>query len=112
MALGLLFAQIVTVAHACPTLVLPPAQQQSAMPADCTQSSVNIDSTINVCASHCDAGAQVDSHADIPAPVIAPQVALTVRLADVHAPAGRDIATSSAQRPTPPPLAVFSRLLI
>ena len=63
MALGLLFAQIVTAAHACSTLALPPAHESSAMPADCAQSSVRIDSTINICVSHCDSGAQVDSHA-------------------------------------------------
>ncbi len=112
MAVGLLFAQIVTAAHACSTLTLPPAQEQSAMPADCAQSTARIDSTINVCASHCDTAAQVDSHADVPAPMMAPQPALTIRVADLYASFANDDATSSAQRAAPPLLALSSRLLI
>ena len=112
MALGLLFAQIVTAAHACSTLTLPPGQEQSAMPADCAQSTARIDSTINICASHCDTGAQVDSHIDVPAPMTAPQPALTIRIADVHVSVADDIATSCAQLATPPPLAISGRLLI
>src|SRR5437899_11170008 len=111
-ALGLLFAQIVTAAHACSTLALPPAQEPSAMPADCAQSSVRIDSTINVCVSHCDSGAQVDSHADIPAPMLAPKLALTIRVADAYVPVVGDHVASFAQRAPPPPLAFSSRLLI
>ena len=112
MALGLLFAQIVTAAHACSTLALPPAHESSAMPADCAQSSVRIDSTIKVCVSHCDSGAQVDSHADIPVPMIAPQSVLIIRAADVHPRVAGDKPLSSAQRAPPLPLALSSRLLI
>src|SRR5205814_369171 len=91
-ALGVLFAQIVTAAHACSALALSPAQEQSAMPADCPQSAAGIDSTINVCASHCDAGAQVDSDTDVPVVVMAPQPGLTIRIADVHVSVAGDIA--------------------
>ena len=111
-AMGLLSAQIVTAAHACSALAMLPAQEQSAMPADCTQSSERIDSTINVCASHCASGSQVDSHADVPAPMTAAQPALTIRAADIHAPVAGDNATSPAQRAPPPPLALSGRLLI
>jgi len=111
-AVGLLFAQIVTAAHACSTFAMPPAQEQSAMPADCVQSSERIDSTVNVCASHCERGAQVDSHADVPAPLIAPQLALVIRVTDAFAPIAGDASSSPAQRAPPTPLALSSRLLI
>src|SRR5438874_13731794 len=107
MALGLLFAQLVTAAHACSTLALPLAQEQSAMPADCSGSS-GTDSTVNVCALHCDTGAQVDSHADIPAPMLAPQLALTIRVADACVPVVGDHVASFAQHTPPPPLAFSS----
>jgi len=111
-AVGLLFAQIVTAAHACSMFAMPPAQEQSAMPADCAQSSERIDSTINVCVAHCERGAQVDSHADVPAPLIAPQLALAIRVADAFVPAAGDTPSSSAPHALPTPLALSSRLLI
>jgi hypothetical protein len=111
-AVGLLFAQIVTAAHACSMFAMPPAQEQSAMPANCAQSSGRVDSTINVCAAHCASGAQVDSHADVPAPLIAPQLALAIRVADAFAPMPGDAPSSSVPRAPPNPLALSSRLRI
>jgi hypothetical protein len=85
MMLGVVFAQIVTSAHACtlavsapqaPTMVVQPADL--AMPVDCTAMAKRMATSGNVCDSHCDYGQQIDVHPDVPVAGIAPQPALTV----------------------------------
>ena len=116
---GLAYAQVVTAAHAC-TMLAPgsqvPAQASvpadQAMPADCPEMAKQFDSSLNVCLSHCDFGQQVDVHTDVPTAAIAPQVALTIRLAVSHVCTNVDGTTLLASLAAPPPQLLFSRFLI
>jgi hypothetical protein len=119
MMLGVVFAQIVTAAHACtlavPTSQAPTAVVQSAdeaMPLDCTTMAKRVAASVNVCESHCGYGQQIDVHPDVPMAGLAPQAVLTV-----HAllPLVPDLlgATSLFARSTAPPVSIlFSRFLI
>jgi len=119
MLLGWLFAQLVTIAHACPALdtntsasSAATAASASPMPTDCAAMAKLAGSNVNVCQSHCVAGEQVDTQAQAPAAALSPQPALTVRISapqflksvDRHAPGacGND----------PPATLLFSRFLI
>src|SRR5260370_11012883 len=83
MLLGWLFAQLVTIAHACPALdTNASASSAATMPADCAAMAKLAGSNTNVCQSHCVAGEQVDTPAQAPAAALWPQPALTVRVAD------------------------------
>jgi hypothetical protein len=117
--LGVVFAQIVTAAHAC-TLAVSAAQAPTAavqppdevMPADCTAMAKRVAASANVCKSHCDYGQQIDVHPDVPVAGIAPQPALTVNpmLPLVSDSLG---ATILYARSTAPPVSIlFSRFLI
>jgi len=118
MLLGWLFAQFITIAHACPAL--NPAMSASASlvavtnatPTDCAAMAKLADSNANVCQSHCVAGQQVDTQAQAPAAALSPQPALTVRVAD---PQSVKSADRHAQYPCgndPPATLLFSRFLI
>jgi len=113
MLLGWLFAQLVTIAHACPALdTNASASSAATMPTDCAAMAKLAASNANVCQSHCVAGEQVDTQAQAPAAALSPQPALTVRISapqflksvDRHAPGacGND----------PPATLLFSRFLI
>ena len=113
MLLGWLFAQLVTIAHACPALdTNASASSAATMPTDCPAMAKLAASNANVCQSHCVAGEQVDTQAQAPAAALSPQPALTVRISapqflksvDRHAPGacGND----------PPATLLFSRFLI
>jgi hypothetical protein len=113
MLLGWLFAQLVTIAHACPALdTNASASSAATMPTDCAAMAKLAASNANVCQSHCVAGEQVDTQAQVPAAALSPQPALTVRISapqflksvDRHAPGacGND----------PPATLLFSRFLI
>ena len=113
MLLGWLFAQLVTIAHACPALdTNASASSAATIPTDCAAMAKLAASNANVCQSHCVAGEQVDTQAQAPAAALSPQPALTVRISapqflksvDRHAPGacGND----------PPATLLFSRFLI
>ena len=117
--LGWLFAQIVTVAHACPAL--NPATSvasvssvaiTAAMPTDCEAMAKLAGSNANVCQSHCVAGEQVDTQAQAPAAALSPQPALTVRVADPQSVKSADRHAPGACGNDPPATLLFSRLLI
>jgi hypothetical protein len=116
--LGVLFAQIVTVAHACALAV--PVSQASAfiepadesMPSDCPAMAKRVTANANVCESHCAYGQQIDVQADAPVAAIAPQPALTVCvLTSIVRPSVEK--TLLQGRSSAPPLTVlFGRFLI
>ena len=117
--LGWLFAQIVTVAHACPAL--NPATSvasvssvaiTAAMPTDCEAMAKLAGSNANVCQSHCVAGEQVDTQAQAPAAALALQPGLTVRIADVRFVKSADRHAQGARGNDPPATLLFSRFLI
>jgi hypothetical protein len=117
--LGVVFAQIVTAAHACtlavstspaPIAVVQPADE--VMPSDCAAMAKRVAASPNVCESHCDYGQQIDVHPDVPVAGIAPQPALTVHLMLPLVPDSLG-ATSLYARSTAPPVSIlFSRFLI
>ena len=117
MLLGWLFAQFVTIAHACPALNPAPASVSSvaitaAMPTDCAEMAKSANSNTNICQSHCVAGQQVDTQAQAPAAALSPQPALTVRVADPQSVKSADRHTQGACGNDPPATLLFSRFLI
>jgi len=119
MMLGVVFAQIVTAAHAC-TLAVPASQApttvvQSAdetIPMDCTAMAKRVATSASVCESHCAYGQQIDVHPDVPMAGLAPQPALTVH---PMLPLVPDLfgATFLFARTTAPPVSIlFGRFLI
>jgi hypothetical protein len=119
MTVGLVFAQFVTVAHAC-TLAIPVLQSAATfaqpadetMPSDCPAMAKRVAANANVCASHCTYGQQIDAQPDAPVAAIAPQPALTVRV--ISSIVEPSLATSFLRaRSTAPPVSLlFSRFLI
>lgn len=118
LTLILAFAQAVTAAHACPTLdpgsapLAQPTQVNAAMPADCPEMAKQANSPISICWSHCSADPQVDGHDYAPAPLVAPQTALLVRLADLDIPALVPAQWLLPVIGAPPPQLRFRRFLI
>jgi len=119
MLLGWLFAQIVTIAHACPAL--NPATSAAsvssvaitaAMPADCAEMAKSANSNSNVCQAHCVGGEQVDTQAQAPAAALSPQPALTVRVADPQLVKSADRHAPGGCGNDPPATLLFSRFLI
>jgi hypothetical protein len=117
--LGWLFAQIVTVAHACPALTGPaqdstaaPATVASPMPNDCAAMAKQAGSNANVCQSHCVAGEQIGSDAQTPSAALAPPVALAVRVVGPQIPVSASLHARLQCGVGPPPTLLFSRLLI
>jgi hypothetical protein len=114
---SLVFAQAATAAHACAMLgsALPeratPASTQP-MPPGCAEMAKRSGSTTNVCQSHCLAGQHVYGQADIPSASIAPQVALTVRVANEYIPAHFTTSSLAPLATAPPAQLRFSRFLI
>ena len=118
MLLGWLFAQFVTIAHACPALdTNAPASSAataaaSPMPSDCAAMAKLAGSNANVCQSHCVAGEQVDTQAQAPAAALSPQPALTVRVVDPQFVKSAHPHASAACGNDPPATLLFSRFLI
>ena len=121
MMLGLVFAQIVAMAHACPLLlpqgdawtqVAPP--DRVPMPADCVGMAGQPDatSTANACDSHCTAGQQIDiQQAALSAP-IGLQPPLTIRVVERRVPDGGAAIWFSSLGAAPPRSLLFGRFLI
>jgi len=113
MLLGWLFAQLVTIAHACPALdTNASASSAATMPTDCAAMAKLAGSNANVCQSHCVAGEQVDTQAQALAPALAPQPALMVRIADPQLVKSADRHAPGACGNDPPATLLFSRFLI
>jgi len=115
--LGVVFAQIVTAAHAC-VLVVPVSHAvalvQSAgdsMPSDCGAMEMAAAADAKVCESHCAHGQQIDLQPDAPVAAIAPQLALTVDVASSTAPRSFDKTFIYARSNAPPVSILFSRFL-
>jgi hypothetical protein len=117
--LGLVFAQIVTLAHAC-NLTVPAAQAKvtfvepadTTMPADCAAMAKPAAVKGNVCVAHCTYGQQIDVQPDAPVAAIAPQPALTVCLMSSHVLPSLYTSFLHARSTAPPVSLLFSRLLI
>jgi hypothetical protein len=114
--LGLLFAQFVTVAHACtvpfsPSLPLTAVATpvDDAMPSDCAGNAKLTDA--NVCESHCTHGQQIDAQSDAPVVAISPQPALTVRVPLPIVLRSFDAIALHARSTAPPLSILFSRFL-
>jgi hypothetical protein len=116
--LGIVFAQIVTVAHAC-TLAVPASQPAAfgqpadeSMPEDCAAMAKRAASTGNVCDSHCAYGQQIDVQSDAPVAAIAPQPALTIAVMSSIVQLPLDAIFLHARSTAPPVSLLFSRFLI
>ena len=116
--LGVVFAQFVTVVHAC---TLPGRLSQAAavgqpagetMPSGCAAMAKRVAANANVCWSHCAHGQQIDAQTDAPVAAIAPQPALTVRVISSIAPLSLHTACLCARSTAPSFSLLFSRLLI
>ena len=123
MMLSMLFAQIVTAAHACSlllSLVSVPVESAmqavapdvDAMPADCAGAAKEPVSGANVCEAHCGAGVQLDIQAHPLEAALAPQSALIVHVADVDISRASIDVQLSALVAAPPLALLFSRFLI
>jgi hypothetical protein len=116
--LGLMFAQIVTVAHAC-TLAVPAFQAvafsqpaDDTNPSDCAAMAKRVAANAKVCESHCAYGQQIDVHSDTPVAAIAPQPALTVGVMAPILQPSLDTIFLHARSTAPPVSLLFSRFLI
>jgi hypothetical protein len=116
---GLVFAQFVTVAHAC-TLAVPASQAvatfaqpaDDTMPSDCAAMAKRVAANAKVCQLHCAYGQQIDVQADAPVAAIAPQPALTVRVMPSIAQPSLETSFLHARSTAPPVSLLFSRFLI
>jgi hypothetical protein len=113
--LGLVFAQIVTVAHAC-TLSVPMSQATAfsqptdeSMPPDCAAMVKRVAANAKVCDSHCAYGQQIDVQPDAPVAAIAPQPALTVGVVSLTVQGSLDPIFLHARSTAPPVSLLFSR---
>src|SRR5438105_11566207 len=113
--LGVVFAQVVTVAHAC-TLAVPAFQAATlvqpvddAMPSDCPAKGA---ANAKVCDSHCAYGQQIDVQGDAPVAAIAPQPALTISVVSPIVRPSLDTIFLHARSTAPPVSLLFSRFLI
>ncbi len=116
--LGIVFAQIVTAAHAC-TLVFPASQAATVagpaddgMPGDCPEMAKRVSANAKICEAHCAYGHQIDVQFDTPVAAIAPQPALTVDVVSPIEPPSFDKTFLQARSTAPPVSVLFSRLLI
>ena len=116
--LGIAFAQIVTVAHAC-TLVAPVSQAvalgeptDETMPSDCAAMAKRVAANAKVCESHCAYGQQIDVQPDAPVAAIAPQPALTIGVVSSIVQPPFDKTFLHARSTAPPVSLLYSRFLI
>jgi hypothetical protein len=114
--LGVVFAQVVTVAHAC-TLAVPAFQAATlvqpaddTMPSDCPAKGATTNS--NVCDSHCAYGQQIDAQSDAPVAAIAPHPALTIGVVSPIVRPSLGTIFLHARSTAPPISLLFSRFLI
>ena len=115
--LGVVFAQMVTVAHAC-NLAVPMSATaigqptDEAMPSDCAAMVKRVGVNAKVCDSHCAYGQQIDVQTDAPVAAIAPQPALTVVVVSPITRRSLDPIFLHARSTAPPVSLLFSRFLL
>lgn len=119
MMLGLVSAQLISLAHACagPGALAQPthgaAGPATAMPADCPGMGAGAVPTESACEAHCGPHQQVDNGVDLRLPAVMPASPLIVRTAPVHVPESLRAGEPLLARGAAPPLSLlFSRLLI
>lgn len=116
--LGLVFAQCITVAHACLlTSVAPQAATLApvageTMPPDCAAMAKHAATNVNACELHCAYGEQIGAHPDLPVASIAPHPALTVDPVPPVVHPSLETASLLARSTAPPVSVLFSRFLI
>ena len=113
---NLAFAQAAMAAHACALLASQaPAQTMSMghepMPG-CSEMARQSDSTANVCESHCLGVQQAQGLSDLPAPGIAPQPPLVLRLTEPSAHQFLVVSSFAPLAAAPPAQLRFGRFLI
>jgi len=119
MTVGLVFAQLVTAAHAC-ALAVPALQgtvtlaepADATMPSDCAAMAKPDAANTPACFAHCSYGQQIDVQPDAPVAAIAPQPALTVCIVSPLVRASLDAIFLHARSTAPPVSLLFSRFLI
>lgn len=115
--LGVVFAQLITAAHACAPATATSRTATFAqpvdetMPSDCAMAK-RVAANAKVCESHCAYGQQIDVQPDAPVAAIAPQPALTIRVMSSIAQPSLDTIFLRAQSTAPPVSLLFSRFLI
>jgi len=116
--LGLVFAQMVTVAHACnlavpmsPAAAIGQAADET-MPSDCAAMEKRVAVNAKVCDSHCAYGQQIDAQTDAPVAAIAPQPALTVGVVSPIVRRSLDPIFLHTRSTAPPVSLLFSRFLL
>jgi hypothetical protein len=119
MMLGLVAAQLISVAHACAGLsgFAQPAHAMAgpaaAMPADCPGMADGTAPTDAACEAHCGPPEQAGNAADLRIPAMVPATPLIVRVAPLCVPDSLRVAEPLRARSAAPPLSLlFSRLLI
>jgi hypothetical protein len=117
--LGVVFAQIVTVAHACTLTVRAlqgtatfAAPADTIMPADCAAMAKPVTAKGKICVAHCTYGQQIDVTLDAPVAAIPPQAALTVCIVSPLVGASLDPSFLHARSTAPPVSLLYSRFLI
>jgi hypothetical protein len=121
MMVGLMFAQIVAMAHACP-LLLPQGDasmqvalpDRAPMPADCVGMTGQPDSTstANACESHCNTGQQIDVQSAALSAPIGLQPVLTIRVVEHGIPDPGAAIWLSSLRAAPSLSLLFGHFLI
>ncbi len=117
--LGVVFAQLATVVHAC-TLGFAPspapavvAQAPGRTPAShCAPSAMRVGAERSACAAHCAYGGQIDVQFTPPAAAIAPQPTLVVRLISSYLEVPLEAIDLQVRGAAPPVSLLFSRFLI
>lgn len=119
MVLGVVFAQFITVAHACARIGASPQTATTlavsageTMPSDCHARAKRAVMNTNVCDSHCAYGQQIDVQPDAPIAAIAPQTALTVNAVSSAVQPFLDTMFLHARTTAPPLSLLFGRFLI
>jgi len=116
---GVVFAQIVAVAHAC-TLAVTGLQVAATLVetaddstlSDCPTMAKRIAANAKICESHCAYGQQIDVQPDAPVAAIAPQPAPSIRIVLSIAQPLLDTTSLHARSTAPPVSLLFSRFLI
>jgi hypothetical protein len=117
--LGVIFTQIVTAAYACPRLLSPSggagvlkSTKTQSLPPCCLELIKKLRGNANCCEACCTSGQQIDTCDDAPVAAVAPQPALTIRVAEAATVRAKGAGSVPAPNAIPPPLLRFSRLLI
>jgi hypothetical protein len=112
LACVLAFAGVVTAAHACALVGVPPDAVAAAEPMpDCAEAAPAADPAASTCEAHCVAGQSLEAQSHAPVALATPQPALRIEV--VHGPVHATLARANLRplEAAPPPLVRFARLL-